>query len=137
MKGLKAVFAGCVFIFVTILVLQLVYIFIAVGYNALAKEYTVLNDIVGIFRYLVGIPVFIIVMFIGGYITATIAGMESRRNILLLCMIVGLACAGGMIYPTLQGSTLTATGVVIFILAIMATTAGGLYWKRTLTGRYV
>jgi len=137
MSALKAIVAGCVFIFVTILVLQLMYIFIAVGYNALAQEYAVLNDIVGIFRYLVGIPVFIVVMFVGGVLTAHIAAMESLGSILLLCMIVGLVCAGGMIYPVLEGATLTNTGIVIFILAIVATTTGGLYWKKILTGRNV
>jgi len=133
MSVLKAIVVGCAFILVTILVLQLVYIFVAVGYNALAQDYPVLNDIVGIFRYLIGIPFFIAIMFAGGYITANVANIEARVKVLLLCMVVGLISAGAMIYPTLKGSTLTATGIVIFILALMATTAGGLYWQKNLS----
>ena len=71
MRSLKAIIAGCVFIVVVILLMQLLYIFVAVGYNALAKGYPFLNDISGLFRYIVGIPVFVIIMFAGGYITRT------------------------------------------------------------------
>jgi hypothetical protein len=129
-NALKAIVVGCVFILITILTLQLVYIFVAVGYNALAQDYPVLNDIVGIFRYLVGIPVFIAVMFIGGYLTANIANMGTGVKVTLVCMSVALITAGGMIYPTLQTASLTTTGIVIFILSLLATVAGGLYWLK-------
>lgn len=77
MKSLKAIIAGAVFIIVVILLLQLVYIFIAVAYNALAADYPLLNDIAGSFRYIIGIPVFVATMFAGGYITASIANRKS------------------------------------------------------------
>ena len=131
MNVLKAIVVGCVFILITILTLQLVYIFVAVAYNALAQDYPVLNDIVGIFRYIIGIPVFIAVMFIGGYLTANIANMGSGVKVTLLCTSVALITAGGMIYPTLQTASLTTTGIVIFILSLLATVGGGLYWLKT------
>ncbi len=130
MRSLKAIVAGSLFIIVVILLLQLVYIFIAVGYNALASDYPFLNDIAGSFRYIVGIPIFIATMFVGGYITANIANMETRTKVLMHCMAVGLLTAGGMIYPTLENSEITNTGIVIFILAIAATTGGGIYWQK-------
>ena len=126
MRSIKAIVAGCVFIIVVILLMQLIYIFIAVGYNALAKDFPFLNDIVGVFRYLVGIPVFVSVMFVGGYITAYIAG----EKVIPHCVAVGLITSGGMIYPTLETSNITTTGIVIFILAMAATTAGGLYCQK-------
>jgi hypothetical protein len=138
-NALKAIIVGCVFILITILTLQLVYIFVAVGYNALAQDYPVLNDIVGIFRYLIGIPIFIAVMFIGGYLTANIAnmdaGVKAGIKVTLLCMSVALITAGGMIYPTLQGAPITTTGIVIFILSLLATVAGGLYWLKRRDGK--
>lgn len=130
MKSIKAVVAGSVFIIIVILLLQLVYIFVAVGYNALAKDFPLLNDIAGSFRYIIGIPVFIATMFVGGYITANIAKSETRTKVLMHCMTVGLITSGGMIYPTLENSDITVTGIVIFILAIVATTVGGLYWQK-------
>ena len=130
MKSIKAILAGCVFIIVTILLLQLAYIFVAVAYNALAKDYPLLNDIAGSFRYIIGIPVFIAVMFIGGYITANIADMKASTKIWLHCIVVGLITAGGMIYPTLENSDITTTGIVVFVLALVATTAGGFYWQK-------
>ena len=67
MKSLKAIVVGSVFIVVVVLVMQLAYIFIAVAYNALAKDFPFLNDIAGSFRYILGIPIFTMIMFIGGY----------------------------------------------------------------------
>ena len=106
------------------------YIFIAVGYNALAKDYSFLNDIAGSFRYIVGIPIFIAIMFAGGYITANIADMATRTKVWLHCITVGLITSGGMIYPTLENAEITATGIIVFILALAATSAGGLYWQK-------
>ncbi len=126
MRSIKAIFAGCAFIIIVMLLMQLVYIFIAVAYNALAKDYPFLNDISGSFRYLIGIPVFVVIMFIGGYITAYIAS----EKVIPHCIAVGLITAGGMIYPTLENSSLTITGMVIFILALAGAAAGGLYWQK-------
>lgn len=130
MRSLKAIIAGSMFIIVAILFLQLAYIFVAVGYNALAKGYPLLNDIVGLFRYIVGIPVFVATMFLGGYITANVANMATIKKTLIHCFAVGLIAAGGMIYPTLGTSNITTTGVVIFVLSLLATTAGGWYWYK-------
>jgi len=126
MKSIKAIVAGSMFIIIVILLMQLAYIFIAVAYNALSKDYPVLNDIAGSFRYLIGIPLFMVIMFLGGYITADFA----REKIFPHCLAVGLITASAMIVPTLENANLTLTGVVVFILAIVATAAGGLYWQR-------
>lgn len=126
MRSIKAIVAGSAFIIVVILCMQLAFIFIAVGYNALAKDYLFLHEISGSFRYLIGIPVFMLIMFFGGTITAYIASTK----VLLHCLAVGFITAGGMMLMALQNSNLTVSGMVIFILAIGATTAGGWYWQR-------
>ncbi len=126
MKSIKAIAAGSLFIIVVILLMQLAYIFIAVGYNSLAKHYPFLNDISGYFRYFIGIPVFLLTMFAGGYITAHVA----TTRVLLHCIVVGAITAGGMIWLAMKNSDLTLTGITIFILALAATASGGLYWKR-------
>ena len=126
MKSIKAIAAGSLFIIVVILFLQLAYIFIAVAYNALAKDYAFLNDISGYFRYLIGIPVFMAVMFVGGYITASIA----REKVWIHCMVVSLLTTGGMMWSAMANTDLTTTGIVVFILALVATIAGGLYWQK-------
>ena len=126
MRSIKAIVAGSLFIIVVILLMQLAYIFIAVGYNSLAHHYPFLNEISGYFRYFIVIPVFMVIMFFGGYITADIA----NTRVLLHCIAVGIITAGGTIWLALQNSNLTLTGILIFILAIAATLAGGLHWKR-------
>jgi hypothetical protein len=126
MRSIKAIVTGSLFIIVVILLMQLAYIFIAVGYNSLAHHYPFLNEISGYFRYFIVIPVFMVIMFFGGYITADIA----NTRVLLHCIAVGIITAGGTIWLALQNSNLTLTGILIFILALGATLAGGLHWKR-------
>jgi len=126
MKSIKAIVAGSLFIIFVILLMQLAYIFIAVGYNSIAKHYPFLNDISGYFRYFIGIPIILLTMFFGGYITAHVA----NTRVLLHCIAVGAITAGGMILMAMENSNLTLTGIAIFILSLAATTAGGLYWKR-------
>ena len=130
MRSIIAIIAGCAFIIIVILIMQLIYIFIAVAYNALAKDYPFLHEISGSFRYLVGIPVFVAVMFAGGYITANIAGAKDNMKVWPYCLAVGFITAGGMLYSAVENSSLTTTGTVVFILALVATTAGGLYWQK-------
>ena len=132
MRSIKAIIAGCVFIVVVILFLQLAYIFIAVGYNALAADFPFLNDITDIFRYLVGIPVFMITIFAGGYITASVANMHTNLKVWLHCFAVGFITVGGMMYFAMDNSSLTLTGIVVAILALSASSAGGFYWLRAI-----
>ena len=126
MNSLKAIIAGSLFIIIVILFLQLLYIFVAVGYNALAKDISVLNDISGVFRYIIGIPVFTATMFFGGYLTAYIA----KVKVLLHCVAVAILTVGGMIIPTLENADITTTGIVVIILALGGASSGGLYWRK-------
>lgn len=126
MNSIKAVVIGSVFIVIVILLMQLAFIFIAVGYNSIAKDFPFLNEITDYFRYIIGIPVFILVMFSGGYITATIA----KTKVLLHCFAVGFITAGGTILSALENSEITVTGIFVFTLALIATVAGGLYWQK-------
>lgn len=130
MKSVLAIVAGSVFIVVASLFMQLAYVLLAVEYNSLAKSFAVLNDIRGLFRYLVGIPVFMLIMFFGGVITADIA----RSRVLLHCLVVGLVTAAGMMWLALGDRELiTLSGMIVSLLAIVTTMAGGFYWVRNIS----
>jgi fructose-specific phosphotransferase system IIC component len=126
MRSIKAVIVGSLFIVIVGLVIQLAYIFLAVWYSDLAKSYPFLNEIGIYFRFLVGIPVVFLIMFVGGYITADIA----KKNVLLHCLIVALLTVGAMTVSALDQAELTFTGFAVFVLALASTVAGGLFWKR-------
>ena len=126
MRSIKAVVVGSLFIIIVGLLVQLAYVFLAVGYTSLAKSYPFLNDISIYFRYLIGIPVFFLVMFIGGYITADLA----KHKALLHCLVVAFITIGVMMISALENMQLTVSGLVISVLALAATLAGGWYWQR-------
>ena len=135
MSSIKAIIVGSVFIVVTLLLLQLLYVFLAVGYIELAAIFPFLKNISGLFRYLVGVPVLMITMFAGGFITASIANVHSNIKVLFHCLAVGLTTVGGMMYSALENSNLTITGIVVIVVAISATSAGGYYWLKEFAGR--
>lgn len=126
MRSVKAIVIGSLFIVIVTLLLQLAYIFIAVGYNVLAKNYLFLNDISGYFKYIIGLPVFMATMFFGGYITASVADMKALPH----CVAVALITVGGMMYSAMGNSNLTLTGIIVIVLALSTTLAGGLYWQN-------
>ncbi|MDH3948595.1 MAG: hypothetical protein OEU74_06505 [Gammaproteobacteria bacterium] len=126
MRSIKAVVVGSLFIIVVGLLIQLAYVFLAVGYTSLAKTYPFLNDISIYFRYFIGIPVFFLIMFIGGYITADLA----KHKALLHCLVVAFITIGVMMISALENMQLTVSGLVISALALASTLAGGWYWQR-------
>ena len=130
MRSIKAIVVGSLFIAVVFLILQLVFVFIVVGYNTLAADFPFLKDITGIFRYLLGLPILIVVMFIGGYITAGIANVHTNIKVWLHCFTVGFITTGGMMYSALENANLTLMGIVVIILALSASSAGGFFWLR-------
>lgn len=125
-NSIRAIALGSLFIVVISLILQLVALFVMVGYTHLEHAYPFLSDISGVFRYLVGIPLFLIILIFGGYITAFFA----RTNIIFHCTLVGLITSIAMFWLALENATLTTTGIIIFILMMIATIAGGLYWTK-------
>lgn len=127
MKDVKAIMSGSIFIGVSILVLQLVVLFAMVAYNIAAKDYPFLKDISGdLYRYLLGIPIFIIVMFLGGYLTAAVGQGKVLQN----CLMVGVITSAATMFLALENAVLTTTGIVMIVLMIGATVLGGMYWQR-------
>jgi len=126
MNSIKAIITGVIFTIVTILLMQLVYLIVAVGYNGIAKDYPFLNDIASVFRYLIAIPVLVIIMFAGGYLSGIIANTKEIFH----AFLVGVITVTLMMWTALQNADLTITGIVIIILMLLATTMGGLYAKK-------
>lgn len=126
MKSLLSIISGSVFISVSFLILQLVALLTMVAYKKFSVDYPFLNDIGGIFRYLIAIPAFLLVMFIGGYLSAKIV----EKKVLLHAFIVGVITTTGTMWLALDYMEITTTGVVMIILMLAVTVAGGLFWQR-------
>ena len=126
MNSLKAIAAGIFFVIVATLVLQLVFIMVAVGYNNLAIYYDFLNNIATVLKYVVIFPVIFGVMFLGGYITANL----SDSHTMIHCAVVGLISSTGFLWLALENAELSIVGIVLVIVMFIATLLGGIYSKR-------
>lgn len=130
MRSILAIVSGSAFIIFVILLLQLAFLFIAIGYNALAVDYPFLKEIAPLFKYIVALPILVATMFAGGYITANIARINARNNVWIHCFAVGLITVGSMMYAALANANLTITGFVATILAFVALLTGGSFWLK-------
>lgn len=126
MKSLLSIISGSAFITISFLVLQLVALLTMVAYKKFSVDYPFLNDIGGIFRYLIAIPSFLLVMFIGGYLSAIIA----QHKVLLHAFIVGVITTTATMWLALDYMEITITGVIMIILMLAVTVAGGMFWQR-------
>jgi hypothetical protein len=129
-KYLSAIITGAMFIIMVMICLQLAFVFVAVGYNALAIRYEILNSITGYFRYLIGIPLLLLVSFFGGYITAAMAKKRTNYVVWIVCSSAALISQGGMLFTTLEFSRITLTGTVVIILSIIGAITGGQHWLQ-------
>ena len=126
MNSIKAISTGVVFTVVAILLMQLVYLITSVGYKNIANHYPYLNNISGIFGYLIIISVLLLIMFVGGYLTAIIA----KTKEILHTLVVGSITTTLMMWTAFQNSGLTTTAIIISSLMLIATIMGGLYCKK-------
>lgn len=129
-QSIKAILTGALFIIIALLAMKIAYVFFASVYHNFSIDYPYLNEVNIFFRYLLAIPVFLLIMFIGGYLTAGVA----RRKTLLHSFIVGIVTIILMMVVAAQSAAgITLTNILTYLAMVLATTAGGFYWKRRAT----
>ena len=127
--SVKAIAAGTVFIVIASLFVQLAYLFLAIAYNELARSYPVLNDIREILIVAVIFPLMMLIMFVGGYITAYIA----RVQVVLHGLVVACLTAFSMLWYAMSYMQLAVTGILVLLLGIVASIVGALQAQKEAT----
>jgi hypothetical protein len=126
MQSLKSLLAGFFYIVALGLVIQLIFMFVAMGYTELTNAYPWVSVFGGYVGYIVGIIVYFLLMASGGLLTAAIA----RKNIVVHCMVVGSSTTLLSVLSSQNNDELTYLSLVFVITGIAFTLAGGEYWKR-------
>ncbi len=126
MNSLKAIASGIFFVIVATLVLQLVFIMVAVGYNSLATSYPWLHNIATVLKFASVFPAIFGVMFLGGYITGNLAASK----IMIHCAVVGLISSVAFLWLALENAELNVVGIILVIVMFIATLLGGVYSNR-------
>ena len=127
MKSVKAILIGGGFIVISLLLIQLVYLFVVVGYNYLIREYGFEMGMSESIGSVIWGGVYLLVMFYGGYITAE----YSESQALAHSALVGVLVTAIMVAMALQNTQLTLTGVVLAIASVAITVAGGIYSRSS------
>lgn len=133
MLSIKSLLAGFFYIVILGLVVQLVFMFVAMGYTELVKAYPWVSTFGGYLGYAVGMVVYFLLMASGGLLTAVLA----KSNILAHCLIVGTSTTALSVLSSQNNDELTYLSLIFVILGAAFTVAGGEYWKnnyQTVTG---
>lgn len=126
MQSLKSLLAGFFYIIILGLVIQLVFMFLAMGYTELTKAYPWVSAFGGYVGYAVGIIVYFLLMASGGLLTAVLA----RTNIFAHCLTVGSSTTILSVLSSQNNDELTYLSLIFIITGISFTIAGGEYWKK-------
>ena len=125
MNSIKSIFGGFFAIILMGLLAQLIFLFVGVGYFSLVKEYPSLSFLSELTTILL-FAITAIIAFLGGILTAKLA----PGAIALHCLIVGSMAGALTLVPSLiDGYAITVNGIVFLAVFLVATVAGGLYWK--------
>lgn len=125
-QSLKSILAGFFYIIIFGLLIQLVFMFVAMGYTELTRAYPWVSIFGGYIGYAVGIFVYFLLMASGGIITASLA----KTNVLLHCLIVGASTTILSVLSSQNNDELTYFSLIFVVLGITFTIMGGEYWKR-------
>ncbi|MBL1142876.1 MAG: hypothetical protein HND53_12675 [Proteobacteria bacterium] len=126
MQYLKAFLAGFFFIVVFGLCIQLAYMFLAMAYIDLVKAFPWVVIFGGYVSYLLGFIVYFLLMATGGFLTASIA----KKNIVLMCFIVGISSTGLSVLSLGDYSEYTVFILLFVVSGVLFTIAGGYYMKK-------
>lgn len=126
MQSLKALLAGFFYIVILGLVIQLIFMFVAMGYTELTNAYPWVSAFGGYVGYAVGIVVYFLLMASGGLITASLA----KNNTLIHCFIIGASTTLLSVLSSQNNDELTYFSLVFVIAGIIFTMAGGAYWNK-------
>ena len=126
MNSIKSIFVGFFSIILMGLLAQLIFLFAGVGYFSLVKAYPSLSFL-SEFTTILLFVITALIAFVGGIITAKLA----RKAVALHCLIVGSMAGALTLVPSLiNGYAITVNGIVFLAVFLVATVAGGLYWKN-------
>lgn len=126
MRSLKSLSAGFFYIIILGLVIQLVFMFVAMGYTELTRAFPWISLFGGYIGYAVGIFVYFLLMASGGLITASLA----KTNVLPHCFAVGASTTTLSVLSSQNSDELTYLSLIFVVMGIVFTVTGGEYWKR-------
>jgi hypothetical protein len=126
MNSIKAIFGGFFAIIFMGLLAQLLFLFVGMGYFSLVKKFPSLSFLAETTTFLLFI-ITAVIAFLGGILTSNLA----RKAVVIHCLVVGSMAGTLTLVPTLiNGYEITVNGIILLMVFLLATVAGGLYWKK-------
>jgi hypothetical protein len=126
MNNIKAILGGFFAIIFMGLLAQLIFLFIGMGYFSLVKKFPSLSFLAETTTFLL-FAITAVVAFFGGMLTANL----DRKAVAINCLVVGSMAGTLTLVPTLINDyEITVNGVLLLMVFLLATVAGGLYWKK-------
>lgn len=124
--NIKALLAGTLFIIVSGLLLQLVFILVATGYAVIIREHPEWQIAGQTLSYILGGIGYFIIMFSGSYLTAEIA----KKHIYMHAILITIFSTGISLFASVREDGFTLNSVLFVLLGITFALLGGYTWLR-------
>lgn len=125
--NIKALLFGFFYILTLGLIIQLAFLFLAIGYYDHLKDAPTAAAIVSIASYIVGTVVYFFLMASAGYITASIA----KVHVIAHGLAVSITSIGLSLFSSLNTDEFTWVSFVFFTLGILFTLFGAHRWQQS------
>ena len=127
MNSIKALLFGFFYVVILGLIIQLVFIFLAMGYTELLKDYPTVEMVARIVSYIIGITVYFLLMATAGFLTASIA----KKNTTLHGIIISVSSIGLSLLSSINEDEFTWISLIFFILGVTFTLMGTRRWQQS------
>jgi hypothetical protein len=122
----KALLAGTAVVVPLVLLLQLLFTSLLVGQKMAHGSYPKLDVVIGVVPYLIGFGGFMLVMLLGGYVTAAVA----TRRVVAHALAVAALTTGLSLWGSIAVAGVKPMTLVFFLAALICAAAGSLLWRR-------
>lgn len=122
----KALVLGFLTIVVLGLAMQLLFLIMATGATILIKHYPEFSSHERLILLSIGLPLYFIVMFIGGHVTAAIA----QYRVIAHCALVAFLGVGLSLWVSFSAGGVSLMSGFFLLAGVTFSVLGGLRWKR-------
>ena len=122
----KALLAGVVVVVPLVLLLQFLFTSLLVGQRMVHGHYPQIEAVTGFLPYLIGFGGFLVVMLLGGYVTAAVA----TRNTTAHALAVAALTTGVSLWGSISTGGIKPMTLGFFLAALLASAAGAWLWRK-------
>ncbi|MCB1761209.1 MAG: hypothetical protein KDI68_15670 [Gammaproteobacteria bacterium] len=122
----RALLAGSAVVVPLVLLLQLLFVSMLVGQKMAHGSYPKLDVVIGVVPYMIGFGGYMLIMLLGGYVTAAVA----TSRVVAHALAVAAFATGLSLWTSISLGGVKPMTLLFFLAALVCAAAGARLWRR-------